>query len=408
MNKLPAGWQIKTVKDVCTLQNGNGFKPSEWSDAGLPIIRIQNLNGSKDFNYFAGKPKPSWLISPGEILFAWAGTKGVSFGPFIWTGPQGVLNQHIFRTTPSDAVDRDWLYYSLKHLTFEIESKAHGFKATLLHVPKGDIERQRLLVPPHYEQIQIARILATWDKAIATTERLLANSQKQKQALLQQLLTNGKRLPGFSGDFRLKFFSELFEIDSKNLSSKTPENFEFKYISLSDVNSGRISDRLESHKFKTAPSRARRLISAEDILLATVRPNLKNFAKAKEQHTGLVASTGFAVLTPKHGVCSDYAFHYLFSNHITEQIESIVAGSNYPAINSSDVASLSIYCPNYKEQVSIARILNNCDATIAILQRKISCLRIEKKALMQQLLTGKRRVRLDDAEEDLAPIRRVG
>lgn len=211
MNKLPAGWQAKTVKDVCTLQNGNGFKPSEWSDTGLPIIRIQNLNGSKDFNYFSGTPKPNWLISPGEILFAWAGTKGVSFGPFIWTGTQGVLNQHIFRMTPSDAVDKDWLYHSLKQLTFEIEGKAHGFKATLLHVSKGDIEGQKLLVPPRHEQVQIAKVLSTWDKAIATTERLIANSQQQKELLTHQLLTGQQRFSEFvvSKDYQRTFHGPI-------------------------------------------------------------------------------------------------------------------------------------------------------------------------------------------------------
>ncbi len=211
MSKLPAGWQAKTVKDICTLQNGNGFKPSEWSDNGLPIIRIQHLNGSKDFNYFSGTPKPNWLISPGEILFAWAGTKGVSFGPFIWTGPQGVLNQHIFRTTPSDAVDKDWLYYSLKQLTFEIEGKAHGFKATLLHVSKGDIEDQEVYVPSHHEQTKIAQILSTWDKAIATTERLLANSQQQKDMLTNQLLTGQQRFSEFvtSKDYQQTFHGPI-------------------------------------------------------------------------------------------------------------------------------------------------------------------------------------------------------
>ncbi len=85
-----------TIGDLCEFFNGNGFRPPDWKSSGLPIIRIQNLNGSQSFNYFDGTPEAKWIIEPGDLLFAWAGVKGVSFGPTIWPGPRGVLNQHIF------------------------------------------------------------------------------------------------------------------------------------------------------------------------------------------------------------------------------------------------------------------------------------------------------------------------
>jgi hypothetical protein len=88
-------WRERSIGDLCTLGNGHGFKASDWSDNGLPIIRIQNVRGSGDFNYFAGKPEADWIVEPGELLFAWAGVPGVSFGPGIWPGPRALLNQHI-------------------------------------------------------------------------------------------------------------------------------------------------------------------------------------------------------------------------------------------------------------------------------------------------------------------------
>ncbi len=87
--KLPVGWSIKTVDDLFVFSNGNGFKSSDWSDTGLPIIRIQNLNGNNEFNFYAGEINKKWLVNPGQLLFAWAGTRGVSFGPKIWHGSQG-------------------------------------------------------------------------------------------------------------------------------------------------------------------------------------------------------------------------------------------------------------------------------------------------------------------------------
>ncbi len=64
IGEIPDGWELKPVDELCVLSNGNGFRPPDWSDKGLPIIRIQNLNGSKNFNYFDGTPIHKWLIHP--------------------------------------------------------------------------------------------------------------------------------------------------------------------------------------------------------------------------------------------------------------------------------------------------------------------------------------------------------
>lgn len=193
---VPEGWRRITIGDLCNFINGNGFKPSEWSNEGLPIIRIQNLNGSTEFNYFSGAVNPRWLINPGDILFAWAGTKGVSFGAKRWTGPQGVLNQHIFKVSPKIDVDTDWLYEELRTVTEKIESQAHGFKSTLVHVQKSDITEQTINLPPVVEQKKIAKILSIWDLAITNTDQLLKISRLQKKAIIQQFLGSPKSAPG--------------------------------------------------------------------------------------------------------------------------------------------------------------------------------------------------------------------
>ncbi|GBL05786.1 restriction endonuclease subunit S [Glaciecola sp. KUL10] len=252
-------------------------------------------------------------------------------------------------------------------------------------------------IPPLPEQRKIAKILSNWDKAISTTERLIDNSKQQKKALMQQLLTGKKRLlddsgKPFEGNYNRVNLSELATIDKSSLGKKTPEDFEFSYISLSDVETGKIAGNLEKHFFASSPSRARRKVSCGDILLATVRPNLKGFAKVKAEHDGMIASTGFSVLTPKKGVSSAYLYHYLFSCHITGQINALVVGSNYPAINSSDVSGLKVYIPSYDEQKKVACALNNADQSLSQLEQQLADLKQEKKALMQQLLTGKRRV----------------
>src|SRR5262249_37641867 len=74
-------WKEAPLGELCSLSGGHGFRPKDWSDHGLPIIRIQNVRGSTEFNFFAGDPDPSWIVEPGELLFSWAGVPGVSFGP---------------------------------------------------------------------------------------------------------------------------------------------------------------------------------------------------------------------------------------------------------------------------------------------------------------------------------------
>ena len=126
--------------------------------------------------------------------------------------------------------------------------------------------------------------------------------------------------------------------------------------------------------------------------MSTVRPNLQSFAMIREENSDCIASTGFAVLTAKPNVSSNYLYHCLFGREVTAQIEGLVVGSNYPAINSSDVASLKVLCPPFNEQVIAARILDEAEAITANLRAQLGRIVEERAALMQQLLAGERRI----------------
>jgi type I restriction enzyme S subunit len=186
-----------TIGEVCDFQSGNGFRPQDWTTKGLPIIRIQNLNGSDSFNYFDGEPDPAWIVEPNDLLFAWAGVKGVSFGPTIWHGPKGVLNQHIYRIRPKKGVNKRWLYYALLEVTAEIERKAHGFKTSLVHVRKADITSARISLPDKHEQKAMATALECWDTAIQKAELLITAKERHRNALIQRLyaLSDARGVP---------------------------------------------------------------------------------------------------------------------------------------------------------------------------------------------------------------------
>ncbi len=187
--EVPAGWRLRRLGDLCSFTNGWGFKAKEWSERGLPIIRIQNLNGSSDFKYFGGAPRDAWIVEEGDLLFAWAGVKGRSFGPYIWRGPRGVLNQHIYRVKPRDGVVKVWLYETLRQVTHEIEERAQGFKASLLHVRKADITSHGIAVPPRCEQLAIAERCNSAREMEAVEVSNLEAVERLKRALMDDLFS---------------------------------------------------------------------------------------------------------------------------------------------------------------------------------------------------------------------------
>ena len=183
--------------------------------------------------------------------------------------------------------------------------------------------------------------------------------------------------------------SQLVEIDKINLGASTSLEYEFSYISLSNVSRGSIDENLPLLTFREAPSRARRVVNHNDILFSTVRPNLEGHAQIGKGMDNLIASTGFAVLTPKDQVFSDYIYQYLYSCDMKNQIYSLVVGSNYPAVNSSDVANFKIRIPKTRaQQKAIVELLSTWDKAIdtigKLLKLKVEVIESTRRSLISK------------------------
>lgn len=193
-------------------------------------------------------------------------------------------------------------------------------------------------------------------------------------------------------DWEVKKLEAIADIDPENLNNSTNPEYSFQYISLEDVDYGTLRNTTEL-LFKNAPSRARRKIRKDDILLSTVRPNLKSHLLIKKEISNWICSTGFSVVRCKDNIAhSGFVFNHFFSSVIDRQIETLITGSNYPAINSKDVKSLLIPLPPLPEQQAIASALSDVDALITALEQLITKKRNIKQGAMQQLLTGKKRL----------------
>jgi type I restriction enzyme, S subunit len=178
----------------------------------------------------------------------------------------------------------------------------------------------------------------------------------------------------------------IADIDAESLKSTTNPDFNFFYIDISSVKTGKIDKPTSKMSFKNSPSRARRILLHDDVLMSTVRPNLKSFAYFDSSSGDYICSTGFSVLRSKNNN-GKFIFHNLFSESITNQIDALVVGSNYPAINSSDVKDLLIPYPPLPEQKKIAEILTSVDEVIETTETQINKLKDLKKGMMNELLT---------------------
>ncbi|CAD76983.1 MAG TPA: hypothetical protein DDX19_14020 [Rhodopirellula baltica] len=172
---LPEGWADVPIGDLCDLVNGRAFKPKEWSETGLPIIRIQNLNKAEaKYNHFDGEYADKHLVRPGELLFAWSGTPGTSFGAHIWNGPKALLNQHIFRVLiDEDDLNMTFFRFAINHKLEELIGKAHG-GVGLRHVTKGKFEATQVPLPPLAEQSRIVSAIESLQERSSRARFLLS------------------------------------------------------------------------------------------------------------------------------------------------------------------------------------------------------------------------------------------
>lgn len=166
---------LKALGETARFINGAAFKPADWEDGGLPIIRIQNLTGTGEkFNFTSRQVKPELVVEPGDLLVSWSATLDV----YRWTGPRGVLNQHIFKVLPNPGIDPDYLFYALKSALAELSAKTHG--STMKHVVCGDFESTQVRMPPLAEQHRIVDILSRAEGIV----RLRREAEKKAAELI--------------------------------------------------------------------------------------------------------------------------------------------------------------------------------------------------------------------------------
>ena len=182
--QVPENWALVRLGQTLDLVNGRAFKPSDWTQTGLPIVRIQNLNNPfAAFNHYDGEVKEKFLIDSGDFLISWSGTPGTSFGAHIWMGGPAVLNQHIFKAILiGNAFEPHFLKLAINARLFELIEQAHG-GVGLQHITKPKLEAVVLTLPPLAEQ---HHIVAKVDELMALCDRL-ETARKEREATRDRL-----------------------------------------------------------------------------------------------------------------------------------------------------------------------------------------------------------------------------
>ena len=203
LEKLPEGWAWARIGAITELVNGKAFKPSDWTPSGIPIVRIQNLNNpDSPYNRYDGDCDSKFLLYGGELLFAWSGTPGTSFGAHVWNGGKALLNQHIFNVKFSKLnLDINYLKLSINQSVLSLIDLAHG-SAGLQHVTRGTFESTLIPIPPLAEQHKIVEridelmpLVEEYGKLEDAREELDAALPGRLHKSVLQMAVQGKLVP---------------------------------------------------------------------------------------------------------------------------------------------------------------------------------------------------------------------
>jgi type I restriction enzyme S subunit len=178
----PDGWKRTTLGELGRYINGRGFKSTEWSTEGRPIIRIQDLTGSRQQqNHFSGPVEPRHVVQPGDLLVSWSAT----LGAYIWDGPEALLNQHIFKV--ESRIDKRFHYHLMRHRLAALQEGAHG--SGMVHVTKGVFDGTEAVIPEDTEaQQSIAAALDRLDELRDSVDRHASAAQDVMETFRRVIL----------------------------------------------------------------------------------------------------------------------------------------------------------------------------------------------------------------------------
>ena len=391
---IPMEWEVSKLGDLGEIISGLTYSPNDIDEEGILVLRSSNVKERQlvyTDNVFVKTEKFN-PVKKGDILICVRnGSKSlIGKNALITAEAEGFAFGAFMAIYRSDY--NNYLYQIFGTDLFQKEINKN-LGATINSINGSDLKLFKLPIPPLPEQQKIAEILSTWDNAIATCKKTIETLEDRNKGLAQQLLSGKKRLSGFSEKWNK---TELGKI-SKRVTAKNEElndtvvtiSAQRGFVLQEDFFNKRVaSDTLSGYFLLKKGQFAYNKSYSNGYPMGAFK-RLNNFDKA-------VVTTLYICFELLENVNSDYMVHFFENGFMTNNLMKVAkeGGRAHGLLNIGldDFMSLELTIPSFEEQTAIAQVLETADQELKSYETKLEALQLQKKGLMQQLLTGKIRV----------------
>ena len=425
---LPDSWAILRTKQMFRLViekapvNNQMELLSVYTHIGVRPRKSLEQRGNK-----ASTTDGYWVVKEGDIicnkLLAWMGAIGVSHY-------QGVTSPAYDILRPIKSCNTDYYHFLFRTKKYlqQFKIRSRGIMDMRLRLYFDQFGQIPIPVPPRREQDQIVAYLRAQDAHIArfikTKRDLIKLLTEQKLRIIDHAVARGldasvalkqsgiEWLGEVPEHWEVKPLKRWVRLNARTLGQKTRPDFEFRYVDIGSVQTGRLMKEPERIRFEAAPSRARRVLRRGDTIISTVRTYLKAIWYVGEDADDLIASTGFAVLTPGSGVEPEYLGYVIQSSPFVNRVTANSIGIAYPAIAETVLGRFPVALPPTvdEQQAIVAHIKTESaplDDAIARTEEEIKLIREYRDRLIADVVTGQVDVRSwqpgpDDVVDDAA------
>ena len=420
---IPEEWETKILGEFFEFKNGLN-KEKEFFGYGTPIINYMDVNkkGSLMLDDINGKVSLSeseiqrFNIKKGDVFFTRTSETidEIAYSTVLVEDVKdGVFSGFVLRARPRKLGELDINFTKYCFSTYiarkEIMSKSTFTTRALTN--GRFLSEVNLLIPPLPEQHKIAKILSTWDKAIALQDRLIKQKQTLKKGLMQVLLTGKKRFPGFEEEWSTPIINEVFNFIKTTSFSRAQLNYSDKnqiyYIHYGDIHSKYKKPILDLEETQEIPKlnsdiklpNSIQYLKNGDVIIADASEDYNGVGKAIElqnvNEKKVISGLHTFALRDKKDLTTSGFRAYIFKNPLVKKaLKTIATGSKVYGISKGNVQKFQIVLPSIEEQKKIASVLSNFDTEIEKLITHKESLIQQKQGLMQQLLSGEKRVKI--------------
>lgn len=337
--------------EVATYINGFAFAPEDWSENGLPIIRIQDLTGnSYQMNRYAGEYNPKYEVNRGDVLISWSASLGV----YVWQGERALLNQHIFKVVFDKCeVDKSFYVHQVADILEKAASQAHG--ATMKHLTKPVFDALPFYLPDLPTQQRIADTLDKVSEGIEVCRKMLGELDLMVKAKFVEMFGDPT---GNSFNLSVKPMTEVCEIIDGDRGKNYPNADEFSdegyclFLNAKNVTASgfNFDNCMYITKEKDDILRKGKL-SRGDVVLTT-RGTIGNLAfyTSDIPYEHMRINSGMVILRMNRKIINEVFFIEQFKMLLDDIKQKNASGSAQPQLPISAMREINILLPDIEQQ----------------------------------------------------------